>query len=1595
MAFSSLVQILRDQAGQLPEKRAYTFLNGGTEAETLTFAQLERRSRAIAARLQQLGAKGERVLLLYPSGTEYIAAFYGCLAAGAVAVPGYPPRMNRHLHRIEAVIHDACAKVVLTTDAVLQQVRGRFDESPTLAKLQWVVSTEIENGESDSWVDANVQSDTLAFLQYTSASTSAPKGVMVSHGNILHNQALMKEAVQHDRDTVYVSWLPLFHDMGLISVVLSSLYNGASCHLMAPVDFLKNPRLWLEAISRYRGTFSGSPDFGYQLCIERIGEEERKTLDLSSWRIAFNGSEPVRADTLRKFSEAFASCGVRLQSMYPCYGLAENTLFAVGAFHQGPMSFCRTSLEQHRPVRVEEGPAAHLVSCGAPLLDSRIAIADPDTRRRCGEGEIGEIWLCSPSVAQGYWNQPELSEQTFRARLEDGDGPFLRTGDLGFLQGGELFITGRTKDLIIMRGRNLVPQDIERAIEDCDPSIRPAYVAAVSVEAGGAERLVVVAEVRREARHDLDTGALVRTIRNVVAAEFQVEVSAVALLRPGNLPKTSSGKTQRATVRRDFLAGELRTLYQWRDDAVFGQPKKAAGARRSLEGLENWLVERIAAEAKLPPQRIDRDQSILTFGLDSVVILALLGLTEETFGVEADIEKLFEGEPTLRQLAARIRGEQPAAPVPIAGARRLALRPVESKPAPLPAPRPQPVRERAPQTGSTKQHPYRAHVNPELGRALSQMGMDKSFVRGEGCWLWDEEGRSYLDFLAQYGALPFGFNPPRIWAALKAVCERGEPSFVQPSYLNAAGELAKRLIAAAPPGMAYVTFANSGAEAIEAAIKLCRSTTHRMGILAASNAFHGKTLGALSATPKEKYQKAFGAPVPGFDYVPFGDIDALRDALSSGRYAGFFIEPIQGEGGIVEAPAGYLRLARKACRETGTLFVADEIQTGLGRTGAMFVCRELGITPDVMTVAKALGGGLVPIGACLATAAAYNDEFALKHTSTFAGNALACRAGLATLDLLEENGGALISRVAANGARLRESLLALARRYPGLIRDVRGRGYLLGLSFGLDRHSVDEGLLGYLGEQEALTALVVSHLLHVEGVRVGYTLNQGGVLRIEPPLTASWTECEFFLQALERVLVRIEGRDLAALTAQITGFTAPPEAAAVHAPRFAGARARRNCEPRRGEGRFAFLVHPLAWKDFGDVDDSLSPLSDEQLGALSTALGDNFDPLVVAETRVEGANGKAAYGEFILIPRRAEELRAMPHRQAVSEVLAAAELARKRGAQVIGLGAYTSVVTQGGLALKGNGLPALTSGNSYTVVAARQTVQLAAAERGWTLPRRTVAVVGAGGAIGQALSVLLARDAGRLVLLGNPAHAEESRERLLQVAGRIVWLVAHRRDVPAIQRGSVASWVSELDFSVPAKPDRASLLRLGDELIRRTGSVVVSVDAPELLPEADLVVCCTSTTERLVTEELLRPSAVVCDVSRPSNVGLEVAARRPDVMLLDGGVVRLPGDAVLGFNASLATGEAYACMAETMMLAMDQRYRDTGLGYDLSIDDVLDVERLAEELGFSVSFRPSETTRRRQKKQAPEALKMMRLHSVEENEVQVLEGAPSAHSALP
>jgi len=827
---------------------------------------------------------------------------------------------------------------------------------------------------------------------------------------------------------------------------------------------------------------------------------------------------------------------------------------------------------------------------------------------------------------------------------------------------------------------------------------------------------------------------------------------------------------------------------------------------------------------------------------------------------------------------------------------------------------------------------------------MSQLEMDKVFVRGEGCYLYDESGRRYLDFLAQYGALPFGFNNPYVWRAVEQVRDRFEPSFVQPSYLEAAGELAKRLVNVAPPGMQYVTFANSGAEAVEAAIKLCRSRTGRIGILAAKNGFHGKTLGALSATDKRKYQEGFGAPVEGFDYVPFGDLDALERALDGRFYAAFIVEPIQGEGGIIEAPPGYLAEAGEICRRSGAKMIVDEIQTGLGRTGAMFACETEGVIPDVITVAKALGGGLAPIGATLYRENVFNDDFALKHTSTFAGNTLACRIGLATLDLLEENDRHLIRQVADNGARLKQELEYLKRRHPHVLDVIRGRGYMLGVTFGVNRFNWGGGLLGFLGETEALTSLVVSRMLAVNGVRLGYTLNHGGALRVEPPLVATWKECELFLEAFEDTLAALETRDTAYFTAHLTGINVddikPQSRPAVY--RFSAL--------DRGD-RFAFLLHPLRTRDYANIDSSLAILSDQQISRLAECVAENFDPFVVGDAHVVSKTGQTAYGEFIIVPRTAGELAQMPYYDAMSEIKAAAQLAKERGAKIIGLGAYTSVVTRGGLYLKDDELPALTTGNSYTAFAAKQSIETALKMTGRDLSTSCAVVVGATGSIGRAISIMLSQDVEKLTLVGNPARPTESKRRLMQVSADILCSIGElvsqgKRPL----KNALADAIYDILPSERQDWDRLDWIRLAAEMEQYLCVIHDACDVNQSLQEADVVVMATSVVGDLAQPEDIKEGAVVCDISRPPNVSRAVRMNRPDIFVIDGGVVSLPCDSRLNLNLDIDPGLAYACMAETMILALERRFEDTSLGIDLDMHSVTEMGRLAELHGFRPSL---------------------------------------------
>lgn len=578
----TLVELLRHRALHQGNQTAFTFLvDGETEEVSLTYAELDRRARSVAAWLQAEAFQGERALLLYPAGLDFIVGFFGCLYAGVVAVPAYPPRMNRSLDRIQSIAADAQARIALTTTTVLERVQPLLKDSPDLDRMAWLATERVAGGNGAEWRDPGARSSALAFLQYTSGSTGTPKGVMLSHANLLHNCAMISFAFEHTRAFSGVFWLPCYHDMGLVGGILAPLYMGCHNVLMSPMSFLQRPFRWLQAISRYRGTTSGGPNFAYDLCVRKITPEQRAQLDLSCWDLAFNGAEPVRAETLDRFAELFEPCGFRREAFYPCYGLAEATLIVSGGLKaQAPVvrTFDSKALENRSVVEVSaiDDNARKLVGSGQQLADEEIVIADPETMTRCAPGQVGEIWVVNPSIAQGYWRRREETEHTFRARLRDTDeGSFLRTGDFGFFQDGELFVAGRLKDLIIIRGLNHYPHDIELTVEKSHSSLRPGCGAAFTVDRSprGKEyaepKLVIVHEVDRRQHADLEE--VYEAVRRDVSREHELPVDSIVLVRSGSIPKTSSGKIQRHACRKAFLENTLEVV-----------------GRSSADGAESW-----------------------------------------------------------------------------------------------------------------------------------------------------------------------------------------------------------------------------------------------------------------------------------------------------------------------------------------------------------------------------------------------------------------------------------------------------------------------------------------------------------------------------------------------------------------------------------------------------------------------------------------------------------------------------------------------------------------------------------------------------------------------------------------------------------------------------------------------------------------------------------------------------------------------------------------------------------------------------------------------------------------------------------------------
>jgi amino acid adenylation domain-containing protein/non-ribosomal peptide synthase protein (TIGR01720 family) len=637
----TLVQSLQRRAAQTPDQVALRFLADSAEQNVvLSYRDLDQRARAIAAALQANVALGERAVLLFPSGPDYVAAFFGCLYAGVIAVPAYPPESTRrhHQERLLSIISDAEPRLLLTI-ASLGDGLAQIENAPPVLSVD-----TLDAQLAERWVEPELHADDIAFLQYTSGSTALPKGVQVSHGNLVANEVLIRRGfgIDLNPDDVIVSWLPLYHDMGLIGGLLQPIFSGVPCVLMSPAYFLGRPLRWLEAISEYRGTISGGPDFAYRLCSERVSESALERLDLSTWRVAYSGSEPIRLDTLERFAEKFATCGFTPNNFFASYGLAEATLFVAGGTRGHGIPALRLDEQALAANRAEPGQGSAIMSCGTSQPGHAVLIADPHTLSELPDNHIGELWASGPSIAHGYWRNPQASAKTF---VQHAGRTWLRTGDLGFIREGQVYITGRLKDLLIVRGHNLYPQDIEQTIEREVEVVRKGRVAAFAVNDQGLEGIGIAAEISRSVQKILPPEALIKAIRQAVAEAYQEAPSVVVLLNPGALPKTSSGKVQRSACALRHADGSLDSYAQFPD----------LQAQASDAALESDLQNQIAAIwcEQLQVATVAADDHFFLLGGNSITVTQVVARLRETLGLELNLRMLFEA-PTLASFAASV-----------------------------------------------------------------------------------------------------------------------------------------------------------------------------------------------------------------------------------------------------------------------------------------------------------------------------------------------------------------------------------------------------------------------------------------------------------------------------------------------------------------------------------------------------------------------------------------------------------------------------------------------------------------------------------------------------------------------------------------------------------------------------------------------------------------------------------------------------------------------------------------------------------------------------------------------------------------------------
>jgi len=855
-------------------------------------------------------------------------------------------------------------------------------------------------------------------------------------------------------------------------------------------------------------------------------------------------------------------------------------------------------------------------------------------------------------------------------------------------------------------------------------------------------------------------------------------------------------------------------------------------------------------------------------------------------------------------------------------------------------------------------------LNPTLAETLETFRLDKNYTYGKGSYLYDENGKQYLDFIAQYGAVPFGYNPDFIWDRLQEVRERGLPSLVQPSIPGEALKLANMLADCSPGDLCYSTFCQSGTEAVEAAIKLARSSTGREIVVSTANSFHGKTLGSLSATGKDSYQEPFRAPAPGFMRIPYNDIESLELAFKENaeNIAAFIVETVQGEGGIIVAQPGYMKAAQKLCNEYGIVFIVDEIQTGLGRTGRLFSCEHEGVEPDIMVLAKALGGGILPMGVCISSPRVWNDDFGMLHSSTFANNQVTCAVGIAVLEKLQENDQALIKEVEKKGKYLLEKLKEIDVKYPGVIKEIRGQGLMAGLELNEvnDCGSFD---LTYLSDCEGFTILVAGFLLEAYNIRLAPYLNSSRTLRLEPTLTITYEEIDKVVEGLEVVCKILCYRDYSKLYRHLLGDFVKPEKIEDYRDVSRFIKSSQLDDGEKASEKFAFIVHYAAPEDVVANNPSFAAYTRDEVYKLMEWQSKTKEAgLVCHMPAIRSRAGKIAEGWLIGVPFGAREIMNLPCEKTSDVIKQAVDMGRDMGAKVVGLGALSSVVTRGGRAVQNRGI-AVTSGNSYTVLMAMEALVRGAEKMHINLESARGAVVGATGSIGRACALLLSEKLSSIVIMGNPQHVNSSKNRLHSLLRDMYQKAVQRRN--AGQINGLGAWVDETikTLEKATTPQAAEYIgSLTDsenitsekiqeicEYLNIQQPISSSLSIEETLPECSMIIATSNSPEYLVYAKNLRPGAVVCDVARPADVAPECYEERDDVLILEGGLVQYPDAISFGPNLGYREGVNVACLTETILLALEGDYQDYSIGSKMPLETVEYLRYLGEKHGFGLA----------------------------------------------